>query len=180
MGHLPKVWLRLQPMADKEPHNLAEEAFRRHSAQVYRYLLRRTGDESEAEELTQRVFADAAAALSSSDPPDSLLAWLYAVAERRFVDELRRRSRLRDALRQTLEADRAPPQYGASAARALGAAIGDLPEAARQVVVMKLLEGRSFAEIASKVGVSEAACKMRFSRGLAQLRDDLKEQGWSP
>ncbi|MBA3736534.1 MAG: sigma-70 family RNA polymerase sigma factor [Actinobacteria bacterium] len=67
-------------MTDKEPHGLAEEAFRRHSAQIYRYLLRRTGNESEAEELTQRVFADAAAALSSSDPPDSLLAWLYAVA----------------------------------------------------------------------------------------------------
>lgn len=174
------MWLPSRPVTDKKPQDLAEEAFRRHSAQVYRYLLRRTGDEGEAEELTQRVFADAAAALSSSDPPDSLLAWLYAVAERRFVDELRRRSRLREALRRRPEADRTPPQYGPSAARALAAAIGHLPGAARQVVVMKLLEGRSFAEIANAVGVSEAACKMRFSRALAQLREDLKEQGWSP
>lgn len=167
-------------MADKKQHDLAEEAFRRHSTQVYRYLLRRTGDESEAEELTQRVFADAAAALSSSEPPDSLLAWLYAVAERRFVDELRRRSRLREALRQTQPGELVPTSYGPAAARAIAEAIGRLSEPARQVVVMKLLEGRSFAEIAKTAGVSEAACKMRFSRALSQLREDLKGEGWAP
>jgi RNA polymerase sigma-70 factor (ECF subfamily) len=167
-------------MTDKKQHDLAEEAFRRHSSQVYRYLLRRTGDESEAEELTQRVFADAAAALSSSEPPDSLLAWLYAVAERRFVDELRRRSRLRETLRQTPTSELVPTDYGPAAARALAAAIGRLSEQAREVVVMKLLEGHPFAEIAQVAGVSEAACKMRFSRALAQLREDLKGQGWAP
>jgi len=38
---------------------------------------------------------------------------------------------------------------------------------------MKLLRGLSFAEIAAHVGVGEAACKMRFARGLEALRDRL-------
>ena len=52
---------------------LAEQAFRRHHAQIYRYLRRRTGDPDRAEDLAQEVFADAAAALSRGDwAPDSI------------------------------------------------------------------------------------------------------------
>jgi len=77
-------------VADKErEHDPADEAFRLHYGQIYRYLRRQTGSHHEAEELAQRVFADAAAALASKNPPNSLLAWLYAIAQRRFVDELR-------------------------------------------------------------------------------------------
>ena len=60
---------------------LAEQAFRRHHAQIYRYLRRRTGDPDRAEDLAQEVFADAAAALSRGDwEPDSMIAWLYTIA----------------------------------------------------------------------------------------------------
>ncbi len=48
-------------------NNVAERAFRRHYGQVYRYVRRRTGDHHRAEELTQQVFADAAAALRESE-----------------------------------------------------------------------------------------------------------------
>ena len=72
---------------------LAELAFRRHHAQIYRYLRRRTGDPYRAEDLAQEVFADAAVALSRGERPSSMLAWLYTIAQRRFADEARRRSR---------------------------------------------------------------------------------------
>jgi DNA-directed RNA polymerase specialized sigma24 family protein len=45
---------------------------------------------------------------------------------------------------------------------------------------MKLIEGCSFAEIASLVGATEAAVKMRFQRGLRALREDLELQGIGP
>ena len=54
---------------------LAELAFRRHHAQIYRYLRRKTGDADRAEDLAQQVFADAAAALARGDwRPVSMLA----------------------------------------------------------------------------------------------------------
>ena len=45
---------------------------------------------------------------------------------------------------------------------------------------LKLIEGCSFAEIASLIGVSEAAAKMRFQRGLAAVRRELERQGIQP
>ena len=69
--------------------DVAEQAFRRHYGQVYRYLRRRTGDHHRAEDLTQQVFA-AAVVVSLQETESPSLAWLYTVAQRRFADELRR------------------------------------------------------------------------------------------
>jgi DNA-directed RNA polymerase specialized sigma24 family protein len=69
----------------------SEGAFRRHYAEIYRYVRRRTPSEHEAEELTQQVFADAAASLRCDGRPP--IARLYAVAKRRFADAARRESR---------------------------------------------------------------------------------------
>jgi RNA polymerase sigma-70 factor, ECF subfamily len=167
-------------VSDKEADQIVAEAFRRHRRQVYRYLYRRTGHEADAEDLTQKVFADAAVALRAGTRPDSLLAWLYAVAERRFVDYLRRLKSHPEATLSETVADRRQLDYDHRVAEALTAAMKLLPEDQRRVVVLKLFEGRPFAEIATTVGVSEAAAKMRFSRGLARLRDELRERGLEP
>lgn len=160
-------------------------AFRRHYGQVYRFLRRRTESDEVAEDLAQAVFADAAARLRHLErdgPP--VLAWLYTVARRRLVDNARAGARgpgriatLDEARAQAVEA---APEYGDRLSAAIALAVADLPEGQRQVVVLKLLEGRSFAEIAARLGVTEAACKMRFSRGLEALRAELSRQGVEP
>jgi RNA polymerase sigma-70 factor, ECF subfamily len=160
---------------------LAEQAFRRHHAQIYRYLRRRTGDPDRAEDLAQEVFADAAAALSRGDwEPESMIAWLYTIARRRFADEARRR-RHSDGVPLDDVLDELPaPDYGPDLARALREAISRLAPSQRQVVSMKLLRGTTFCEIASAIGVSEPAAKMRFKRALTVLRADLEQQGIAP
>jgi RNA polymerase sigma factor (sigma-70 family) len=153
--------------------DVAEKAFRRHYDQVYRYLRWRTHDHHRAEELTQQVFADAAASLRETGGPE--LAWLYTVAKRRFADEARKRvselSPARDA--ESLE-------YGADVAAALRTALGKLPDGQRQVVVLKLLRGARFAEIGETLGLTEAAAKMRFVRALEALRSELEQEGVTP
>jgi RNA polymerase sigma-70 factor (ECF subfamily) len=158
---------------------LAEVAFRQHGAQIYRFLLRRSGNHHDAEELTQRVFADASVALKAGKAqPDSLLAWLYAVAERRFIDEVRRRVVARRNVGLLPRAEDAPDLiYPREVARALKEAIERLPEDQRTVVVLKVFEGRRFAEIAEILGTTEAACKMRLSRAIAKMKNELNEQG---
>lgn len=158
-----------------------EAPFRRHRTQIYRYLLRRTGDHHAAEDLAQDVFMDAAAMLErAAEPPQSMLAWLYAVADRRFTDEARRRARAGRPLELVEVADDRGHEYGRATGHVLGAAIRGLPDEQRRIVVMKLLEGRPFAEIAASVGVSEAACKMRFARALRLLRVELAREGLRP
>ena len=154
--------------------DVVETAFRRHYAQVHRFLRARTRDSGEADDLAQDVFADAARSLDADGGP--VLAWSYTVAKRRFADEARRRARV-----VTLaEARRTSAEYGPDVAHALREALDELPLAQRHVVVMKLINGASFAEIASTTGITVDAAKMRFSRGLKSMRAALEEKGVEP
>lgn len=156
-------------------NGLAEKAFREHYGRIYSFVRRRTASDADAEDIAAEVFADAAAALERFESgPQPVLAWLYTVARRRLVDQARRRGRTPVA-GAGLE-----PEYGPEVASALRQAIASLPDAQRAVVVLKLLEGRSFREVASRVHATEAACKMRFSRGLERLREELEKEGVEP
>ena len=157
--------------------SLAEQAFRHHYGQVFRYLHRRTRNDEQAEELTQRVFADAAAALAGIDPGTSVLALLYTVARRRFADEARRAARART---MPLDERLATIEHGPGVADAIAAALAALPRDRRDVVAAKLVRGLSFAEIADGLGITEAACKMRFARGVHAVRDHLEREGIEP
>jgi DNA-directed RNA polymerase specialized sigma24 family protein len=89
-----------------------------------------------------------------------VLAWLYAVARRRFA-----------------EPTKTTPDYGPVVARALEEALGELPGGQSRVVVLKLLHGMTFAEIGADVGLTEAAAKLRFKRALEAVRAELVERG---
>ncbi len=150
-----------------------ETAFVRYRGDVYKFLLRRTGNHADAEELTQEVFTAAAVTLSHADAPDSMRGWLYTVAERRLIDELRRRRRAAEAVgalsRECENRDGDPHE-------ALEAALLRLPRAQRRLVFMRVVEGWAYSEIAGELGCNEAACKMRLSRALRRLRDDLRAE----
>jgi RNA polymerase sigma factor (sigma-70 family) len=162
-------------------NDLAERAFRDHYANVLAFLRRRTGSREEAEELAQAVFTQAAERLSL-DGHAPLPEWLYTVARRRLIDEARRRSRAGGAALslEVLPLAATEPKYGSEVATALRRALKRLPEPQRGIVVGRLIEGRSFAELAAAVGVSEGACKMRFLRALASVRAIFEEEGLDP
>jgi RNA polymerase sigma factor (sigma-70 family) len=149
-------------------------SYRRHFDDVYRFV-RRRATAADAEDLTQEVFAAAAVALADARveaPPP--LAWLYTVARRRLVDLARRASLVEPAANERPSEERT---YGPQVGRELAAAFARLTDAQRRVIALKLFDGRSFAEIAALLGSSEGACKMRFSRGLATLREELERKG---
>jgi RNA polymerase sigma factor (sigma-70 family) len=105
------------------------------------------------------------------------LAWLYTVARRRLADRLRTK---RPAAH--LNADVPAPElaYEPTVIASLVAAVNELEPLTRQVIVLKLFEGRMFKEIAPKLDLSEQACRARFSRGLATLRHQLEQKGVQP
>src|ERR687887_291016 len=74
----------------------------------------------------------------------------------------------------------APSDVDAEVARTLRKALGGLPAHQREVVVLRLVEGRPFAEIAELVGATEAACKMRYLRGLASIKETFEKEGVEP
>jgi RNA polymerase sigma-70 factor (ECF subfamily) len=158
----------------------AADPLRRHYREILGYVRGRVGSDEEAAEVTQEVFAAAAEELArSADSAPPTLAWLYTVARRRLVDE-RRRRHLDLVPLEVVRDSSADADYGEAVRRALDASLGELTEGQRQVVVLRLIEGWSFREIAERVGVTEEACRMRFMRGLEQLRDDFEQEGLTP
>jgi RNA polymerase sigma-70 factor, ECF subfamily len=161
----------------------AEQAFRRYYGPIFRYVRSRSGSPEEAEDIAQTVFVEAVARLGAAErgaTPE--LAWLYLVARRRLIDAARRRDRSLPTVPLELVAEVAnrEPTYGPELAEALKRALASLPQTQRQVVVLRLLEGRSFSEIAKRTGATEAAAKMRFSRSLAAIRERLEQEGVTP
>jgi RNA polymerase sigma-70 factor (ECF subfamily) len=155
--------------------------YRRLHESVFRFVRKRSNSREDAEDITQDVFAQAIAAFGrgrdSRQPP---LSWLYMVAERRMIDAVRRRR----VPTLSLDVDGLPHpnasnEYDPELVTILLRSVNSLDQHYRQVVVLKLLEGRSFRDIAVTTGVSESACKMRFARALARLRDELTRQGIS-
>jgi RNA polymerase sigma factor (sigma-70 family) len=148
---------------------------------VLRFARRRVGSTEDAEDVTQEVFSNAAAQLDGDEEVSPTLAWLYTVAKRRIADEARRRGRSRTvSLEVVAEPAAAELSYGQEVAQALAASLSAMPEGQRRVVVGRLLQGRSFADLGQELGTSEEACRMRFMRGLQHLREEFTREGLEP
>lgn len=146
--------------------------------EILRFVRRRVDSSADAEDLTQEVFASAASALERSAlaaPP--ALGWLYTVARRRLIDETRRRSVQTVSLELVPDPEVESGEYDGFVAGALHAGLAQLPAPQRSVVILRLLEGWSFTEISAHLGVTEEACRMRFMRGLEQLRIEFERGG---
>jgi RNA polymerase sigma-70 factor, ECF subfamily len=155
-------------------------AFEQFGGRVYRFLLRKSRNHHDAEDLTQRVFLEATEALRHADvEPTSMLAWLFTIARRRFIDELRRRERA-DQITQLVPGTSLDEAYGNEIAGALREGIKRLPSEQQLVLVMKVIQGRSYTEIAEELGITIEACRMRLSRAVAALRADLERDGLRP
>jgi RNA polymerase sigma factor (sigma-70 family) len=112
-----------------------------------------------------------------------VLAEIYPVARRRLIDEHRRRNVTEARVIPLDDArleHRGPEYYGIDVARALVDGIACLPAEQQEVVVLKVIEGRRFAEIAATLRVSEEACRTRLSRALRTLRAGLEKEGITP
>jgi RNA polymerase sigma-70 factor (ECF subfamily) len=159
----------------------AASSYRRQYGRVYRFIRRRGASSQDAEDLTQEVFEAALAAFADQRlVGEPSLPWLYTVAERRLIGAWRRSQKT-----ESLDADSTPglpsaESYGNRVSAALLVGLNRLPRGQREVVVLKLFHGLPFAEIASRLDISEEACRMRLSRGLATLRDHLEAEGVEP
>jgi RNA polymerase sigma-70 factor (ECF subfamily) len=159
----------------------AISGFRRHYDSVYRFVRRRAASSAEAEDLTQEVFEAALVAFADRRLVGELsLPWLYTVAERRLIGAWRRSQPTVLLESENVAALPSAESYGNRVSESLLSGLRDLPEGQRAVVVLKLFRGLPFAEIASRLGISEEACRMRLSRGLATLRDHLEAEGVEP
>jgi RNA polymerase sigma-70 factor (ECF subfamily) len=160
--------------------------YRRNLAGVLSFFLRRTGDPELTADLTAEVFAAALVAAARFRPGEApARAWLYGIASHKLSDS-RRRGRVEDQARRRLalqpllidDIDLARVEEIASRDReaaGLESAIAGLPDEHRDAVLARVVDERSYAEIAAEMQCSEMLVRQRVSRGLKQLRSRIKE-----
>lgn len=162
-----------------------EDIVRVHSARVYRLAYRLTGNQHDAEDLTQEVFVRVFRSLSSFTP-GTFEGWLHRITTNLFLDQVRRKQRIRmDAMGD--DADRFPAAVEGPHApeRAfehgnldydVQRALDDLPPEYRAAVVLCDIEGLSYEEIAVTLGIKMGTVRSRIHRARARLRVALQDR----
>jgi RNA polymerase sigma-70 factor (ECF subfamily) len=127
----------------------------------------------DADDVTQNVFITAYKKLSTLRDPAAFAGWIARIARNAAEDHRRRTDEVVE-----LDVDyaaRATQPDAAEAAHAL-AVIRELPEAYRDTLMLRLVEGMSGAEIAERTGLTPGSGRVNLHRGMQLLRDAL---GWS-
>ncbi len=144
--------------------------------------------EMESRDILQAVLCKSIGRLDNVKEPAAVMAWLARIADNEIRDQADYyKRRQRDAaMRAPIEdaADvPAPIRHALSQAivsrqtEALEAALEELGDAQREIIVLRKLEELTFPEIASRLGKSEDACRMAFSRAMAALTLKLASNG---
>jgi RNA polymerase sigma-70 factor, ECF subfamily len=160
-----------------------EEIVSTHSARVYRLAYRLTGNQHDAEDLTQEVFVRVFRSLSTYTP-GTFEGWLHRITTNLFLDMVRRRQRIRfDALGEDA-AERLPSREPSPAQHFndthfdadVQQALDTLAPEFRAAVVLCDIEGLSYEEIAATLGVKLGTVRSRIHRGRSHLRSALRHR----
>ena len=146
--------------------------FERYSRDVYRFALYLSGDPSLAEEIAQETFVRVWV-MPGEVSGGTVKAYLLTIARNLYLAE-----RKRVARQVTLDDDLPDPKPGPEAVArgrleldAVFDALQALPEADRAALLMHVQDGLSYAAIASTLGLSIAAVKVRVHRARIKLRE---------
>jgi RNA polymerase sigma-70 factor (ECF subfamily) len=157
---------------------LYEVVMRRYNARLYRVARGILGSDAEAEDVMQEAYVRAFVHLDQFAGRARFSTWLTKIAVHEALLRARRRARLEepgDRLRTT-DPDTEAQAANEELRRALEAAVDSLPQTYRSVFVLREMEEMSTADVASCLGITSEAVKIRLHRARAQLRKRLHEK----
>jgi RNA polymerase sigma factor (sigma-70 family) len=157
--------------------------YRRHLPAVLAFLLRETRDREAAADLAAEVFAAVLlSAAKYAERGESATPWVLGIARDKLLMSLRRgrveaRARHRLGFQAVALDDADLERIEAVAIGESGqlvALVEDLPEEERYAVRSRVLDERPYGEIATELRCSELVIRKRVSRGLARMREQLR------
>ena len=155
---------------------------RQHLGLVFATAFRQVGDVGAAEEITQSVFVALSQSAGKLGSHPTLAGWLHQTALNKSREwlrgELRRRRRERTAVELEL-AGAAGDSVWSSLVPLLDEALLELREPDRLAVILHFMEGRTFHEVGSTLGVGEDAARKRVNRCLDQLTRFFHRHGFA-
>lgn len=160
-----------------------DEVVTNHSAKVFRLAFRLTGNKFDAEDLTQEVFVRVFKSLANFKP-GTLDGWLHRITTNLFLDQARRKQRIRfdglseDAAARLPGTDPGPERTFEfnNLDLDIAAALEALPPDFRAAVVLCDMEGLSYDEVAHALNIKLGTVRSRIHRGRAMLRESLADR----
>ena len=161
-----------------------ERLVRRHLRAAHRVALSRTGDPHDADDVCQDAFVRALERLDDCREPESFRAWLLAIVRNRATDLVRgvdrsRREPLDELDPAEIGRVASEPAGEETVAEPLAAAIDDLPERQRRVVLMHDYEGWSHREVADELDIAVGTSRYHLHEARKRLRASLAGTGYT-
>jgi len=157
---------------------------RRYASSLLTFIRRMTGDAHRAEELFQEVFLSVWKNRRQYRFPKPFKAWLFTIAANRCRADFRSAKPPATALSANeetapLSRDDSPHEaaVGVETAQQVAVAVAQLPPQQRSVVVLRVWNGLSYAEIAKATGRAEGTVRSNMHHALATLRKSLAFSG---
>lgn len=142
---------------------------------IQRYLYRLTGDYDLAQDLAQDTFIQAYKGILKTNAEISFRAWLYRIATNN-VYQHRRRKRLISFINFSRLKNEAEVSVDCETGEtiAIQEALNKVPQEQRTCLVLHLVEGFKYKEIAQTLNISEDAVRMRVARGKEVFRREYR------
>lgn len=158
---------------------------REHSSRLHRFIIKHIGDTSEAEDLAQQAFLEAARSYGNFRGESQLSSWLYGIAlnlVRNYLSRApeRRYAFVSDCVLETHVCPAPAPDEAMQQSQAmelLQESLNELPENMRDILLMVGLEDISYEEAAALLTVPIGTVRSRLSRARSALRDKLALKG---
>lgn len=153
---------------------------------VYRYILARTGNQYDAEDLAEEVFMKVLEAIDRfqwREAPFS--AWLFRIAHNAVISKRRKETSRGKSTQLTdiYATDAAGPEIlveSRLAVREVMAAAQKLPDAQRQVIALRFGAGLTVAETARAMGKGDGNVKVIQHKAIAKLREMMGQPKRQP
>lgn len=168
--------VRSNAPAEADAHRLYEQ----YARQIQAYCFQQLGNREEAEDATQSTFLNAFRGLQRGVTPEFEMAWLYKIAHNVCLTRRRSSSRRRrvetpgdlDALQDVIPAR----QVDSDELIGLPEALNGMPKQQRRALLLREWQGLSYREIATELGVSQAAVETLLFRARRSLAASLEEE----
>jgi RNA polymerase sigma-70 factor (ECF subfamily) len=170
---------RLVARAQEGDRDAMQALYVRFAAGVQLYVSRIVGEQHDAEDVTQQVFAKLLTELPNYRAGEApFAAWVLRVARNLAIDHLRRRRLVPCA--EVRSADTLADDAGRECAASLREALGGLSQDQRNVLLLRHLVGLSPGEIADQLGRSVRSVHCLHHRGRSAARSALNDLGAAP
>ena len=148
---------------------------RRYQAVLLANLAGKLGNKDHAEEAAQEALVRAYFNMSKLKKPDSFFSWLLGIADH-VAKEHQRKVQVRQQRELVRSFSQEAPPAELSQDYALEAAIAELPEAYRKVVLLRYYSENSCNQIAEQLNMPLGTITKQLSRAYAMLRQSLQQQ----